>query len=385
MSVERIKTADGGKTNRPPHMQTVAHFEVCFYRYLDAQGRLTTDTPPPLARDSAALRRLYEHMLLTRLFDRKAVALQRTGQLGTYASSLGQEAATVGIGAAMARADVLLGTYRETGAMLLRGVQMRELLLYWGGDETGMCYSGPEAPREDFPICVPIASHAPHAVGVAYAFKLRREPRAAVCVLGDGATSKGDFYEALNGAAVWELPLVFVIVNNEWAISVPRSRQSRATTLAQKAIAAGLSGEQVDGNDVIAVHDAVTRALASASAGGGPRVIEALTYRMADHTTADDSGRYRPDHELERYHALDPIKRLRAYLSDEHALSDADDERLHIHLTARVEQAVAEYLAAPSRPPESMFDHLFAVLPTALEAERDALAAAGAEGVGDHA
>src|SRR5690606_32733836 len=145
-----------------------------------------------------------------------------------------------GVGAAMAREDVLLGTYRETGAMLLRGVLMREILLYWGGDETGMRYSGPNAPVEDFPICVPIATHVPHAVGVAYAFKLRREPRVAVCVVGDGATSKGDFYEGLNGAAVFDVPLVIVIVNNGWAISVPRDRQSHAATLAQKAIAAGI-------------------------------------------------------------------------------------------------------------------------------------------------
>src|SRR5690606_11318085 len=171
---------------------------------------------------------------------------------------------SVGIGAAMARDDVLLPTYRETGAMLLRGVLMRELLLYWGGDEAGMAYSGPDAPSEDFPICVPIATHAPHAVGVAYAFKLRREPRVAVCVLGDGATSKGDFYEAVNAAGVFRLPVLFVIVNNEWAISVPRNAQSGAATLAQKAIAAGIDGEQVDGNDVIAVHEATARALEKA-------------------------------------------------------------------------------------------------------------------------
>src|SRR5690606_12320144 len=145
-------------------------------------------------------------------------------------------------------------------------------------------YSGPRAPKEDFPISVPIASHAPHAVGVAYAFKLRREPRVAVCVVGDGATSKGDFYEALNGAAVWRLPLVFVIVNNGWAISMPRSAQTAAATLAQKAIAAGIEGEQVDGNDVVAVYDAMQRALAKARSGGGPHVIEAVTYRMSDHT-----------------------------------------------------------------------------------------------------
>src|SRR5690606_38354694 len=164
----------------------------------------------------------------------------------------------------------------------------------------GSNYRGPAAPMQDFPICVPIATHAPHAVGVAYALKLRRERRVAVAALGDGATSKGDFYEALNGAGVWQLPLVFVIVNNQWAISVPRSAQSRAETLAQKAVAAGVPGEQVDGDDAVAVYDAMRRALAAARDGGGPRVVEALTYRLSDHTTADDAARYRPAHELEQ-------------------------------------------------------------------------------------
>jgi pyruvate dehydrogenase E1 component alpha subunit len=258
--------------------------------------------------------------------------------------------------------------------MLVRGVRMSDILLYWGGDERGSAYSGAEAPREDFPIFVPIASQAPQAVGVAYAFKLRREPRVAVCVLGDGGSSKGDFYEALNAAGVWQLPVVFVIVNNQWAISVPRAGQSRAQTLAQKAIAAGIDGEQVDGNDLIAVYDVLGRALAKARRGDGPHVVEALTYRMSDHTTADDARRYRPAGELEQQGALDPIARFRKYLERAGVWSEADDERLLAEATALVEQAVADYLATPPLPPQSMFDHLFAQLPTALEAQRDSLA-----------
>jgi len=374
MSLERMRkfkpdTASGSAT------RTVAQFEIRYTQYLDEHGRLADDAPP-LARNLDRLLELYRHMLLTRLFDRKAVALQRTGQLGTYASSLGQEATSVGIGAAMARDDVLLPTYRETGAMLLRGVLMRELLLYWGGDEAGMAYSGPDAPSEDFPICVPIATHAPHAVGVAYAFKLRREPRVAVCVLGDGATSKGDFYEAVNAAGVFDVPLVFVIANNQWAISVPRSSQSRAETLAQKAIAAGIEGEQVDGNDLLAVHDAMTRALDKARGGGGPHLIEALTYRLADHTTADDARRYRPEEELERWRARDPLRRISTYLADAGVWSDEKDAALRAELSAKVDEAVAEYAATPPRPPESMFDYLFEKLPAALEPQRAALATA---------
>lgn len=350
----------------------VERFEIRFTRLLDADGRAVGELPE-FARDAAVLLPMYRNMVLTRLFDRKAVALQRTGQLGTFPSSLGQEAASAAIGAAMNREDVLLGTYRETGAMLTRGVRMTELLAYWGGDEAGMCYSGPDAPVEDFPICVPIASHAPHAVGVAYAFKVRREPRVAVCVVGDGATSKGDFYEALNGAGVWSLPIVFVIVNNEWAISVPRSAQSRAVTLAQKAIAAGIDGEQVDGDDALAVYAAMRRSLDRARAGGGPHVVEALTYRLSDHTTADDARRYRPDSELERRRAFDPIARLRKHLEREGLWSDTDEQRLHEDYGARVDEAVAEFLSMPPPPVEAMFDHLFAQLPGALEEQRDEL------------
>jgi pyruvate dehydrogenase E1 component alpha subunit len=273
----------------------------------------------------------------------------------------------------MAREDVLLGTYRETGAMIVRGVQLHEILQYWGGDETGSAYSGPSAPAQDFPICVPIATHAPQAVGVAFAFKMRKEPRVAVCALGDGATSKGDFYEAMNAAGVWQLPLVFMIANNEWAISVPRRAQTHAETLAQKAIAAGIEGEQVDGNDLIAVHDAMERALAKARSGGGPHVIEALTYRMSDHTTADDARRYRSDEELEHRRALDPIARLRTYLVSEGSWSESDEQALAADCEAQIEQAVATYRALPARAPESMFDHLFAKLPESLKQQRDEL------------
>jgi 2-oxoisovalerate dehydrogenase E1 component subunit alpha len=354
----------------------VAEFSISYTRFIDETGTPIAALPDS-ARNFEHLIACYRHMVRLRLFDRKAVALQRTGQLGTYPSSLGQEATAVGLGAAMAAEDVLLGTYRETGTMLVRGVRMTEILRYWGGDETGMDYRGPGAPRGDFPICVPIATHAPHAVGVVYAFKHRREPRVAVCVVGDGATSKGDFYEAMNAAGVWNLPLVFVIVNNGWAISVPRQAQSRAETLAQKAIAAGIDGEQVDGNDLIAVQHVAERAIAKARAGDGPHVIEALTYRIHDHTTADDARRYRTEEELAKHAALDPIKRLSAYLARASVWSDGEDELLQTELGGEVEAAAAEYLATPARSAVSMFDHLFARLPGALRRQRDTLAGDG--------
>src|SRR6266568_6529626 len=243
----------------------IARFEVRRRSYLAPDGA-PLRALPSFASDLDLLRALYRGMVLTRTFDLKAVALQRTGRLGTYAVSLGQEAVSIGVASAMHEADGLLPSYRDNAALLWRGVKMEEILLFWGGDERGNLSSGPP---HDFPYCIPVGSQAPHAAGVAYAFKFRKEPRVAVCLFGDGATSKGDVWEAMNFAGVWKLPVVFVAVNNQWAISVPQRLQTAAQTLAQKAIAAGIHGEQVDGNDVIAVRAAMDAALAHARAGHG--------------------------------------------------------------------------------------------------------------------
>jgi pyruvate dehydrogenase E1 component alpha subunit len=302
-------------------------------------------------------------MVLTRTFDAKAVTLQRTGRLGTYASSLGQEAVGVGLAAAMRPDDVLLPSFREHGAQIWRGVSLRELFLYWGGDERGNDFAGP---REDFPNCVPVGSHAPHAVGVALAFRLRREPRAAVCVFGDGATSKGDVAEALNMAGTWKVPAIFVVNNNGWAISVPVAKQTAATTLAQKALAAGITGLRVDGNDVVAVREAVGDALAAARRGDGPTLIEAVTYRLSDHTTADDAGRYRSDAEVSRHWPEEPVARLRSYLTRVGAWGREQEESLLHECSQQVERAADDYLAEPPLPVTALFDRTYATMPVDL-------------------
>jgi 2-oxoisovalerate dehydrogenase E1 component alpha subunit len=355
--------------------QPVARFDIEITRYLDAEG-MPCGALPAFAADPAALRVLYRAMLRTRAFDAKAVALQRTGRLGTFVSSLGQEAVGVGAASSMQADDVLVPAFRDQAAQLWRGVTPLELLLYWGGDERGSDFAGP---REDFPICVPVAGHAPHAAGVALAVKLRHQRRAVVCILGDGATSKGDFYEALNFAGVWHLPLVMLVANNQWAISIPRLHQSAAQTLAQKAVAAGIPGEQVDGNDVVAVRERVGHALASARDGGGPCVIEALTYRLADHTTADDARRYRDDAEVTPHWHGEPVGRLRSYLAAQGAWSRDDEEAALGAASAEIEQAAVDYLATPPQPVSALFDHLFAELPAPLAAQR-AAALAGEAG-----
>ncbi|WP_179401273.1 pyruvate dehydrogenase (acetyl-transferring) E1 component subunit alpha [Burkholderia guangdongensis] len=358
-------------------MSTVARFHIDHTQYLGPDGE-PVQPFPPFAQDPAALLPLYRAMVLTRTFDAKAVALQRTGKLGTFASSVGQEAIGVGVASAMQTDDVLFPSYRDHAAQLLRGVTMVESLLYWGGDERGSNFSA--VPR-DFPNCVPIGTQVCHAVGAAYAFMLSREPRVAVTIFGDGGTSKGDFYEAMNMAGVWQAPLVLVVNDNQWAISVPRARQTAAQTLAQKAIAAGIEGRQVDGNDVIAVHQAVAEALDKARRGGGPTLVEALSYRLGDHTTADDATRYRDAETVGKEWELEPLVRLRKYLMNRNVLDKAQDTVLGKACYEQVEAAVQAYLTVAPPDASAMFDHLYATLPDALREQRDtALAFAPAPG-----
>lgn len=346
-----------------------AKFEVDLTRYLNPTGKVVQELPKD-AQDPVILTSLLRALVRTRAFDAKSVALQRTGRLGTYASSIGQEAVSVGAASAMRSDDVLVPSFREHGGQLWRGATPVELFLYWGGDERGNFFAN--APH-DFPNCVPVGSHALHAAGVALAIKLRKESRAVVCIFGDGATSKGDVYEAMNFAGAWKLPVIFLISNNQWAISVPRTSQSAAQTLAQKAIAAGIPGEQVDGNDVIAVRAVVGAALERARAGQGSCVIEALTYRLGDHTTSDDASRYRRDDAVTPHWQEEPIKRLRQYLTTAGLWTKSDEDKLLKEVDAEIETAVEAYLATPSQDPSVMFDYTYAELPADLVAQKRAV------------
>lgn len=359
--------------------ETPVRFEIGYSQYLRPDGALVGELPAAAPND-AVLEAIYRAMVRTRTFDAKAIALQRTGRLGTYASSLGQEAVAVGTAAAMRERDVLVPSFREHGAQLWRGVTPTELFLYWGGDERGMDFAGP---REDFPVSVPVATHAPHAAGVALAMKLRGEPRVTVCMLGDGATSKGDFYEALNMAGVWRLPVVYVVSNNEWAISTPRTAQTAAETIAQKGIAAGVQGSQVDGNDALAVYSVVSQAIERAEGGDGPTLIEALTYRLGDHTTSDDARRYRADSDVSSRWEAEPIARLRTYLTSSAGWTHDDEQQLVTAARDEIEAASEAYIATEPQPPEAMFDYLFATLPAALAFQRAELVQRAAEASGD--
>ncbi|MBP6438369.1 MAG: pyruvate dehydrogenase (acetyl-transferring) E1 component subunit alpha, partial [Thermomonas sp.] len=276
-------------------MTTAATFEIEYLQFLTPDGTLSRPLPPAVP-EPAALLPLFRQMLFLRTFDSKAIALQRTGKLGTYAACLGHEATHVGIGASMQPEDVFAPSYREYGAQFARGMRPREVLMYWGGDERGNLLTG--APAHDYPWCVPISTQMLMASGAALSFKLRKQDRVAVAVCGDGGSSKTDFYAAVNSAGAYQLPLVLCVVNNGWAISVPRKAQTGAETLAQKGLAGGLHCLQVDGNDLVAVLEAMRRAHERARKGEGGSVIEFMTYRLHDHTTADDARRYRGEDEV---------------------------------------------------------------------------------------
>lgn len=358
-----LPTEDNNCTNN--HLE----FSITRRGYLDRNGKLIGE-PPAASREPQLLLAAYRNMVLTRALDKKAVALQRTGQMGTYAASLGQEAIGTAMGLTLRQEDVFVPSYREQACQLLRGIPMQQILQYWGGDERGNAYSGPQ---QDMPNCVPVATQMTHAAGIATAMRIRKQPRAVLVSCGDGATSRGDFYEALNVAGAWKLPMVAVINNNQWAISVRRRQQTVAPTLAQKAIAAGIPGVQVDGNDFVALYAVLSEALARAHAGNGSTLIEAVTYRLCDHTTADDATRYRSAEELSQAWQADPIKRLQTWLHNEGLWNAEKEQALQAEVKDQVQQAADDYLATIPQAPETMFDYLYETWPVSLDYQRDQL------------
>jgi 2-oxoisovalerate dehydrogenase E1 component alpha subunit len=345
---------------------TVASFEVPYLQILTETSEICT-TLPEFAKDAKTLNELYRVMVLTRLFDKKAIALQRTGKMGTYAPINGQEAISTAIGHALRKDDVFIPYYRDYAAQFQRGVKISDILSYWGGDERGNFYDGKS---KDLPICVPIASQCLHAAGVGFSFKYRNENKVALVCIGDGGTSEGDFYEAINVSGAWQLPVVFIINNNQWAISVPIEKQTASQTLAQKAIAAGIDCTQVDGNDILALRKVIGDAIEKARHEKRPTLIEALTFRLSDHTTADDATRYQDKHKVALAEQKDPIPRFKKYLEKAINFSEADENALYEECHNIIQQEVDNYLSKASQPIESIFDYHFAELPEYLIEQR---------------
>ncbi len=335
----------------------VETFQVKHLRILDEKGNADPALAPPLSDEE--LKRMYELLVLSRTFDQRALNLQREGRLGTYPSFLGQEASQVGSAFAAEKSDWLFPTFRESGVYVAIGCPLHLLFQYWAGDERGMRM--PDN-LNVFPLSIPVGTQIVHAAGAAMAAKYRKDGAGVLVYFGDGGSSRGDFHEGLNMAGVFKLPVVFLCQNNQWAISMPRDRQTAAQTIAQKAWAYGFEGIQVDGNDVFAVYKATRDALMKAKGGGGPTLIECFTYRMADHTTSDDASRYRTKEETETWKARDPIFRLRLFMEKKSLWSDAYQKEVEARSKTLVDEAQkkAEAIALPD--PRDMFTYTYAGL-----------------------
>lgn len=333
------------------------------YQILDAEGNLVRQMPD---LGMPRLLELYRFMQLGRAFSNKIIALQRQGRATTFGSLVGQEATSVGLAAPMQPQDWLATSYRELASLMVKGVPLSTLVYSFRG-------FAPAYPEEAhcLPIQIVIGTQILHAVGLGMAAKIAGDPAVAVGVCGDGATSEGDFNEALNFAGVFQAPVVFVVQNNGWAISVPRKHQSAAVTLAARGSGFGVPSVLVDGNDILAVYEVMQQALERARSGQGPTLIEALTYRIGAHTTADDPTRYRDPAEVEAWRAKDPIARVKRFLLQQGQLSEAEDQQIVEEAEATVNQAVAEAEAQPAPSPASIFDMTAQVLSPRQQAQRE--------------
>jgi len=341
-------------------------FQVEYLSILDSDGTLDAALDPKLSADD--LKSLYRSMLLGRRLDERMVRLQRQGRIGTFAPIKGQEASQLGSAFTLRRQDWMVPSFRETAAMVWRGWPIEKLLLFYAGYIEG---GAPAPDQHDLPVTIPVATQLPHAVGLAYAAQYRGDDVVVMVFFGDGATSEGDFHEALNFAGVWDVPVVFVCQNNQWAISVPLKKQTHSRTIAQKALAYGLPGIQVDGNDVLAVYAAAREAVERARQGKGPTLIECVTYRLGVHTTADDPSKYRSEEEVKAWERKDPLTRFRAYLEKRKLLEDGLEQQVDEEIAA----AVGRFEAAPPADTLRVFDHVYAEMPPDLAAQRAELEA----------
>lgn len=335
-------------------IDTLDRFEVKYLRIIDENGTADPSVMPPLS--DALLKNIFEKIVLARTFNQRALSLQREGRIGTYASFYGQEAAQIGSALAIAGGDWVFPSFRESGVLVALGYPMRQLYSYWSGDERGM-----QAPPglNVFPMAVPVGTQAPHGMGAAWAMKYRKERKATVTYFGDGGSSRGDFHEALNLAGVFKAPAVFFCQNNQWAISMPRHRQTAAKTIAQKAIAYGIEGIVVDGNDAVAVYKATADALDRAKRGEGPTLIEAFTYRLDDHTTSDEASRYRTREEVEAWRVREPLIRLRLFMEKKGLWSREYEEGVGKAALDAVDREIEAYEGLSAPEPADMFRYTY--------------------------
>ncbi len=353
-----------------PRSKVDLPYHVEYLSILDQEGHVDQALEPKIPED--LLLKLHRAMLLGRRFDERLLSLQRQGRIGTFAPITGQEASQLGAVAPLMLGDIMAPSFRETAAQVYRGIPMESVILGFGGYNEAAFHV---KEGNDLPVAIPVASQVLHAVGIAWAMKYRKTHNVVMTFFGDGGTSEGDFHEGMNFAAVYQAPVVFVCQNNQWAISVPRSRQTHSKTIAQKALAYDMPGIQADGNDILAVYSAAKEAVDRARSGGGPSFIECVTYRMMMHTTADDPKRYRTEEEVEGWKKKDPILRFQKYLKDKGFLSEQKIEELEAQIKAEIQKAVehAEELMKEYSDPLQMFEHVYAEMPPHLTEQREAL------------
>jgi pyruvate dehydrogenase E1 component alpha subunit len=351
--IEALIPNTSDPTNDPFAGQTVPNGDNTVFGLINPDGSVRDRLPITLGD----LRDLYADMVEARTYDEKSMAMQRQGRLATYAPFRGQEGAQIGAAAAIDRGDWVVGTYRDAALNWRAGYPWHLLILGRTGDERGG-----ELPDgvNVLPPSITVGGHMIHAVGLAWAEKLQKSDRVALTSFGDGATSEGDFHEAMNFAAVYETPTVFLCQNNGFAISYPTSEQTRSETIAAKAVAYGMEGRQVDGNDVVAVLVAVGEAVEKARRGGGPTLIEAVTYRLGPHTTADDPSRYREEAEAASWESRDPLLRVRLLLEKAGGWSQDWEDELAARASTTIETAVAWAESVPEPTLDEMLDRMYA-------------------------
>jgi len=348
----------------------IEEFSLDYLQVLDEEGRVDRALEPKIP--DADLKRLYRTMLLARLVDVRMYKLQQQGRIGTFPGVRGQEGGNLGCVYALRPQDWLVPSFRETSGLFWRGCPIKNVLMYYMGVEEANVF--PDG-MNTLPIAINVGSQTLHGTGLAWAARLRGDDIVTLIFFGDGATSTGDFHEACNLAGVFQVPAIFVCVNNQYAISTARSMQSRSQTLAQKAIAYGFPALQVDGNDLLATYVATKEAVDRARAGGGPSMIESITYRLGPHTTADDPRRYRSDEEVKEWERRDPIARFRKYLESKQLWTKSWQEQVEAELQEEIEEAVREAEADMARiDPLEMFDFVYGELPPDLQAQKEELA-----------
>lgn len=335
------------------------------FKVLSVSGECDESLKPPL--ENSELLKLYKLMLFIRIADKKAIALQRQGRMGTYAPQSGQEASQIGSVYYLKQEDWIVPSYRELTAVVGRGVPLRYPFLYWMGNEWGCHF--PEG-FNILPFSIPISTQLPHAAGIGWGLKSQKKDGVVVAYCGDGGTSEGDFHEALNFAGVFKAPVIFFVQNNQFAISCPRKQQTASKTLAQKAIAYGFPGIQVDGMDIFAVLAVAKEAIERARKGEGPFLIEAVNYRYGPHTTADDPTKYRGEEEIAPWIEKDPLIRFTIYLKKTGVLTDEQEKVFEAELAEEVEKEVAGAENWKEYEPSEIFDYTYTSLPEELQKQK---------------